>query len=226
MQCLGLAYAIYPLLEKLYGKDSEHLARRTRRYLVCFNTNPYLAAAILGFLVHMESQGEDMGDQGLALSGSLAGLYGALGDAFFWNGLKPMVSAVAVMIFFWRPGLWALVFLLCAYNLVHFGVRYTVYLHGLHRGIGVIETINSWHLPLVRNVMEFVTTASLAVTTFLLIDYFSLGGVTARTLPGLLMLTLVGWLGWRRKDLDSGQLHLLEILPAGGLVVLVCLIFF
>ena len=226
MQCMGLAYAIYPLLEKLYGKNSEHLARRTRRYLVCFNTNPYLAAAILGFLVHMEKQGEEMGDQGLALSGSLAGLYGAVGDAFFWNGLKPMVSALAVMIFFWRPGLWALVFLICVYNLVHLGVRYTVYLHGLHRGIGMIETINSWRLPLVRNAMEFVTTASLAVTAFLLVDYFALRESAARTAPFLLLLALIGWLVWRRKDLGGDRPRLLEIIPVGGFVVLVCLIFF
>ena len=226
MQCLGLTYAIYPLLEKLYGKNSEHLARRIRRYLVCFNTNPYLAAAILGFLVHMEKQGEEMGDQGLVLSGSLAGLYGAVGDAFFWNGLKPMVSAMAVMIFFWQPSLWALVFLLCAYNFVHLGIRYTVYLHGLHRGIGVIETINSWRLPLIRNIMEFVTTASLAVTAFLMVDYFDLRGPAARTIPFLLLLALISWLGWQRKNIDNGQSHLLKILPAGGLVVLICLLFF
>ena len=226
MQCLGLAYAIYPLLEKLYGKNSERLARRVRRYLVCFNTNPYLAAAILGFLVHMESQGEEMGDQGLALSGSLAGLYGAVGDAFFWNGLKPMVCAVAVMIFFLKPGIWALIFLFSGYNVVHLGMRYTVYLHGLHRGIGVIETINSWRLPLVRNIMEFVTTASLAVTAFLLVDYFGLrGDSAARMAPFLLVLGLVGWLMWQLKDSGGGRPHLLEVLPAGGLVVLLCLLF-
>ena len=226
MQCLGLAYAIYPLLEKLYAKNPEYLAQRTRRYMVCFNTNPYFAAAILGFLVHMESQGEEMGDQGLALKGSLAGLYGAVGDAFFWNGLKPMVSALAVMIFFLNPNLWALVFLFITYNFVHLGVRYTVYLHGLHRGIGVIETINSWRLPLVRNIMEFVTTASLAVTAFLLVDFFALRETTAaRTTPFLLILALIGWFGWQRKNRGGGQLRLLEVLPAGGVAVLLCLLF-
>ena len=226
MQCLGLAYAIYPLLEKLYGKNSEHLARRTRRYLVCFNTNPYMAAAILGFMVHMERQGEEMGDQGLALSGSLGGLYGAVGDAFFWNGLKPMVSSLAVMIFFWKPSLWALVFLICGYNVVHLGMRYTVYLHGLHRGIGVIETVNSWHLPAVRNGMEFVTSAALAVTAFLLVDFFGLRGLAAHTFPFLTILALIAWLGWRRKELGEGQPRLLESLPLGGVVVLISLLFF
>jgi len=200
MQCLGLAYAIAPLLEKLYGKDPEQLTRRTRRYLNCFNTNPYLAAAILGFLVHMESQSEEMGDQGLYLSSSLAGLYGAVGDSFFWNGLKPMTSAIAVMIFFWHPGLTAVLFLLLFYNLVHFGVRYMVYFCALHRGIGVLEKIDSCQLPLLRNIMGYITTVSLAVTTFLLVDYFDLKRELGSNLAYLLVLLLVAGLWWRKKS--------------------------
>ncbi len=200
MQCLGLAYAIAPLLEKLYGEDSEQLTRRTRRYLNCFNTNPYLAAAILGFLVHMESQSEEMGDQGLDLSSGLAGLYGAVGDNFFWNGLKPMTSALAVMIFFWHPGLMSVLFLLLFYNLVHFGVRYMVYFCALHRGIGVLEKIDSWRLPLLRNIMGYITTASLAVTTFLLVGYFDLQRELGGNFAHLLVLLLVAGFWWRKKS--------------------------
>lgn len=200
MQCLGLAYAIYPLLEKLYGKNSVQLTRRTRCYLNCFNSNPYLAAAVLGFFVHMESQGEEMGDQGLNLSSSLAGLYGAVGDNFFWNGLKPMTSALAVMIFFWRPGLAAIFFLLLFYNLVHLGMRYTVYLYAFHRGIRVLEKIDSWRLPLLRDIMEYVTTISLAVTTFLLVDYLNLKSVLGHDSSYLLLLSLLAaGLWWRKK---------------------------
>lgn len=199
MQCLGLAYAIAPLLEKLYGGDREKLTRRTRCYLNCFNTNPYLAAAILGFLVHMESQSEEMGDQGIYLSSSLAGLYGAVGDSFFWNGLKPMTSAIAVMIFFWHPGLTAILFLLLFYNMVHFGVRYMVYFLALHRGIGVLEKIDSWRLPLLRNIMGYITTASLAVTTFLLVDYFDLKREMGGNCAYLLVLLLIAGLWWRKK---------------------------
>ncbi len=204
MQCLGLAYAIYPLLKKLYGHDQAQLTRRTRCYLNCFNSNPYLAAGILGFLVHMESQGEEMGDQGLSLSSGLSALYGAVGDNFFWNGLKPMTSALAVMIFFWRPGLAAPVFLLLFYNLVHISIRYVVYLCGVHRGIGVLEKIDSWRLPLLRNIMEYITTASLAVTVYLMVDYFNLQRGFGADLFYLFMLLLVAGLWWYRKTGSKG----------------------
>ncbi|NPA25195.1 MAG: PTS mannose/fructose/sorbose transporter family subunit IID [Deltaproteobacteria bacterium] len=213
MQCLGLAYSIYPLLEKLYGDDDKKLTERLRRYLVCFNTNPYLGAAILGFLVHMESRGEEMGDQGLALSGNLAGLYGAVGDNFFWSGLKPMVSSLAVMIYFWRPGIWAPIFMLVAYNLVHLGMRYTVFLYGLHRGLGVIEVIDNWQLPAVKNAMEMVMAASLAMTVFLLVDYFHLAASPAGyRLVFILLLGLVAGLVWYRIQ-RNGQ----HFAFAGGL---------
>ena len=204
MQCLGLAYAIYPLLKKLYAKNPAQLTRRTRAYLNCFNSNPYLAAGILGFLVHMEKQGEEMGDQGLSLSSSLSALYGAVGDNFFWNGLKPMTSALAVMIFFWHPGLVAPLFLLFFYNLVHICIRYAVYLYGVHRGIGVLEKIDSWRLPRLRDIMEYITTISLAVTAFLMVDFFNVKSRFGANLFYLLILLLVAGLWWYKKTGGKG----------------------
>jgi len=200
-QSLGLAYAIYPLLERLYGSDREKLSGRLRRYLGCFNTNPYLAAAILGFLVHMESRGEEMGDHGLVLSGNLAGLYGAVGDSFFWSGLKPMVSALAAMVFFWRPGLVAPLLMLVVYNLVQLGLRYKIYLVGLKRGLGVVEMIDGWQLDRIKSWMEMVTAAALAVTVFLMVDFFELAASADSyryIFAGL--VGLVGVLVWYRKS--------------------------
>jgi PTS system mannose-specific IID component len=206
MQCLGLAYAIYPLLEKLYGKGSKKLNQRLKCYLVCFNTNPYLAAAILGFLVHMESQGEEMGDQGLALSGNLAGLYGAVGDNFFWGGLKPMVSVLAVMIYFWKPGLLAPLFLVLVYNVIHLGLRYSVFLYGLHRGIGVIEVIDRWHLPRFKEYMELVTAGALATTLFFAARFFGLSAAAGNGGLGFVVLLLVTvGLVWYRLRKNGGS---------------------
>jgi PTS system mannose-specific IID component len=200
-QSLGLAYAIYPLLAKLYGSDREKLADRLRRYLDCFNTNPYMAAAILGFLVHMESRGEEMGDYGLVLSGNLAGLYGAVGDNFFWSGLKPMVSALAAVLFFWRPGLAAPLFMLVAYNLVQLGLRYKIYLVGLQRGLEVIEMIDGWQLARIKSWMDMVTAAALAVTVFLMVDFLGLADSADSyryVFAGLVGVVAV--LVWHRKN--------------------------
>ena len=201
MQCLGLVYAIYPLLERLYGRDSRKLNERLRRYMICFNTNPYLAAAILGFLVHMESRGETMGDQGLALSGNLAGLYGAIGDSFFWSGLKPMVSVLAVTIYFWWPGLLAPLFLVVVYNAVHLGLRYAVFLYGLHRGIGVIEIIDRWHLPRCKDIMEMVTATGLAATLYFAVGYCDFAGRNGNNAPGFfILMAVIAGLVWQRRN--------------------------
>ena len=74
--------------------------------------------------------------------------------------------------------------------------------------------------------MEFVTTASLAVTAFLMVDFFALRGTAARTMPLFLLLALIGWFGWQRKNRDGGQPRFLDVIPAGGLAVLLCLLFF
>lgn len=222
MQCLGLAFAIYPLLENLYGDRPEDLRRRLRRYLVCFNSNPYMAAAILGFLVHMEKQGEAMGDQGLELSGSLAGLYGSVGDAFFWNGLKPLVCVLATAVYFWRPGLLAPLLLLLVYNVIHLGLRYAVFLYGLQRGIGVIETINSWHLPQLRAVMEQLTTALLAVIVYGLLRFYGYG-TEPKAAFLLLLLFGAGLFFWQRRR--EGRRPQLAQLFAAGLPVLLLALF-
>jgi hypothetical protein len=119
-----------------------------------------------------------------------------------------MTSAIAVMIFFWRPGLTSVLFLLLFYTLVHFGVRYIVYFSALHRGIGVLEKIDSWRLPLLRNIIGYVTTASLAVTTFLLVDYFDLKGECGgNRLVYLLVSLLVAGLWWRKKAVSESSFN-------------------
>ncbi len=50
MQSLGFAYAIEPVLRKLYPDQAEYESR-LRIHLEYFNTQPYLASFILGAVV-------------------------------------------------------------------------------------------------------------------------------------------------------------------------------
>src|SRR6202158_716611 len=58
MQNLGLAYALFPALKELYPNQDELMAA-VRRHLSFFNTHPYVAAALLGGVLHHELRSEE-----------------------------------------------------------------------------------------------------------------------------------------------------------------------
>ncbi|WP_375768098.1 PTS system mannose/fructose/sorbose family transporter subunit IID [Archangium gephyra] len=148
MQNLGLAYAIYPALERLYP-DKQALEAAVRRHLVFFNTHPYVAAAIVGGVLYHEqriARGEEPPDRVVAFKAALMGPLAALGDGFFWLSLKPATGAVCAALV---PLLeaWAAVVFLFLYNLVHLTLRARLYLLGLALGDRLVEAVARANLP-------------------------------------------------------------------------------
>jgi PTS system mannose-specific IID component len=148
MQNLGLAYAIYPALEKLYPERQE-LEAAVRRHLVFFNTHPYVAAAIVGGVLYHEqriARGEEPPDRVVAFKAALMGPLAALGDGFFWLSLKPATGAVCAALV---PLLaaWAAVLFLFLYNLVHLTLRARLYFMGLALGDRLVEAVARANLP-------------------------------------------------------------------------------
>ena len=72
--------------------------------------------------------------------------FAALGDSLFWNTLRPLCAALALL-FAYDGRLWAPLALLLSYNAAHFFVRARSYRVGLKKGIGLIEEIQRWRLP-------------------------------------------------------------------------------
>jgi PTS system mannose-specific IID component len=148
MQNLGLAYAVYPALERLYPEKGL-LEVAVRRHLVFFNTHPYVAAAIVGGVLHHEqriARGEETPDKVVAFKAALMGPLAALGDGFFWLSLKPATGAVCAALV---PVLdaWAAVVFLVLYNLVHFWLRAKLYVLGLSMGDRLVEAVARANLP-------------------------------------------------------------------------------
>jgi mannose PTS system EIID component len=148
MQNLGLAYALYPALERLYP-DKQALETAVRRHLVFFNTHPYVAAAIVGGVLYHEqriARGEEPPDKVVAFKAALMGPLAALGDGFFWLSLKPATGAVCAALV---PVLaaWAAVLFLVLYNLVHFTLRARLYWLGLSLGDRLVEAVARANLP-------------------------------------------------------------------------------
>jgi len=140
MQSLGFAYAIEPVLKKLYPDGAEYEAR-LRCHLEYFNTQPYLASFILGAVVRMEEDralNSLVDNDVVGLKSALMAPLGALGDSFFWGALKPLaaVGAVAlIMTGYW----WAPLLFLIFYNVWHLGLRAAMLFWGYNSRGNAVE---------------------------------------------------------------------------------------
>lgn len=82
MQALGFAYAMEPVLRKLFPNEADY-EEALNRHLVFFNTNPVVGAPlIIGSAIAMEEAGAPASAEGvkIALMGPLAGV----GDTIVW----------------------------------------------------------------------------------------------------------------------------------------------
>ncbi len=97
MQNGGFAYAMAPALKKLY-KTKEERAAALQRHLEFFNTQPYVAAPILGVSLALEEEKANGAPvDNAAIQGVKVGMMGPLagvGDPVFWFTLRPMIAAL------------------------------------------------------------------------------------------------------------------------------------
>lgn len=149
MQGLGFLYALYPALKWLYPAGQPRLAA-VRRHLRLFNTHPYFAAAILGGTVRYEERiasGLAEPEDALRFRDSLSAPLAGIGDAFFWNALRPACALLAALMAP-RLGLWAIAVFLVLYDVVHLSVRVWLYKLGYTRAQGLVLDLGRVHFPL------------------------------------------------------------------------------
>jgi mannose/fructose/N-acetylgalactosamine-specific phosphotransferase system component IID len=135
MQSLGFAFAIEPVLRKLYPDQAEYESRLWI-HLEYFNTQPYLASFILGAVIRMEEDrtiGRNVREDVSSLKAALMAPLGALGDTFFWGALKPFAAVVAVALLM-TGHWWAPLLYLLFYNICHVGLRVGMLFWGYRSG--------------------------------------------------------------------------------------------
>ncbi len=199
MQGLGCAYALSPALDALHPDGVEREAA-LERHLGLFNTHPYFSAAIVGALVRLEERvasgltpPERVGQLREALCAPLA----AIGDAFFWNALRPACALVAILA---TPalGLWSVALFLGLYNAVHLSARCWLFVSGYRHAEGIVAVIGRARLP-VRTLWLRRSAAVLAGATAAVAGgrALAVGGDTGTSLllglaAGLLLAPRVG----------------------------------
>ncbi len=148
MQNLGFAYAIDPALRRLY-EDPAKRSEALRRHLATFNCHPYTAAAIVGGAIHHEERvaaGEEPPGAPLAYKQVLQGPLAAVGDGFFWAGMRPFfgaLAAVGTLLLGWP----ALVASLVVYNALHLWLRWSLFRAGYRTGDAVVVRLAALSLP-------------------------------------------------------------------------------
>jgi PTS system mannose-specific IID component len=147
MQSIGFAYAIEPVLRRLYPDPAEYESR-IRLHLDYFNTQPYLASYILGAVIRMEEDratGRNTHSDVSGLKAALMAPLGALGDSFFWGALKPLAAVVAVALLmtgYW----WAPLMFLVIYNTWHVGLRAGMLFWGYRSGGNAVALMTRYSL--------------------------------------------------------------------------------
>jgi len=96
-QAIGFCVTLIPAIKRLYSKKSDQSAA-LKRHLEFFNTQPFIAAPIMGITAAMEEQkanGAPIDDA--AISSVKVGLMGPLagvGDPIFWGTARPVIAAI------------------------------------------------------------------------------------------------------------------------------------
>lgn len=147
MQSLGVLYILYPALRFIY-RDGD-LVLACQRHLQYFNTHPFMAGPILGTTLALEEE-RSLHTEGTLdvdeFKAMIMAPFAAMGDAFFWGGLRPLSAALALLVAaagcWWAP----LAFLLF-FNLPHGWALIAGLCGGYRHGSGMIARVQRYRLP-------------------------------------------------------------------------------
>jgi PTS system mannose-specific IID component len=194
MQSLGLLYVLEPAWPHLFP-DPERRQEAVKRHLSPFNTHPYAAAALVGgILFHEErlARGEGSVVEVVRFKQTLMGPLAALGDGFYWLGLRPATGALgAVLVPFLGP--WAVLVFLATYNTVHVATRIWLFVTGYRFGAGVVARLSALKVPAwSARLRSIAAGAAAAVGVWFAQTFGALGGHEVWLGLGCLALGVLG----------------------------------
>jgi mannose/fructose/N-acetylgalactosamine-specific phosphotransferase system component IID len=150
MQALGFAYAMEPVLRRLYPEKDEYAAA-LQRHLVFFNTSPVVGAPlIVGSAISMEEANAPTSAEGIkvGLMGPMAGIGDTLTYALY-NSIIFTIAASFALQGNWFGPIFALVFI----SIPYFLVRRWQFFWAYNRGRAIAADIG-------RGVLDKITMGS------------------------------------------------------------------
>lgn len=146
MQALGFCYSMVPVIKRLYpDPNSPERKAAIKRHLEFFNTQPFVAAPVLGVTIAMEEEranGKPIDDA--AINGIKVGLMGPLagvGDPIYWGTARPVFAALGAGLALTGSILGPLLFFVL-FNLVRLATRYYGVTYGYKKGLDVVQDMS------------------------------------------------------------------------------------
>jgi mannose/fructose/N-acetylgalactosamine-specific phosphotransferase system component IID len=235
MQALGFAYAMEPVLRKLFPKSEDYEAA-LKRHLVFFNTNPVIGAPlIIGSAIAMEEAGAPASAEGVkvALMGPLAGV----GDTIVWALYNSIIFTIGASMALSQNILgpiFVIVMVAVPYTLVRWWQFFWAYEQGkalaTSLGSGALERVTEGatilgliviggfipsivHLVTVADYKQDVTVAGKTVTQTVAVQQ-----QLDTILPFMLPIILTGFVYWLLKRYNLNPLWAIAIVFVFGIL--------
>lgn len=199
MQNVAYAYAMAPIIRRLYKDDKEKRAEALKRHLEFMSCTPHISTLLMGISGAMEEENaknENFDPKSInAVKSSLMGPVSGIGDSFFWGTLKLIAAGVGIALASQGNIMGPILFLLII-NIPHFILRYICLDKGFKYGTQFFKDVSGSNV--VTKVMEAASMLGLMV----------IGGMTASNVMLELSLT-VGSGEWA----EPIQTYLDQIMP-------------
>lgn len=163
MQNLGYAYAMIPVIKKLYDKHDDQV-KALNRHLEIFNTTPAVSTTIMGISAAMEEQNANDSNFDSnsinAVKASLMGPLAGIGDSLFWGTFRIIAAGIGVSLAT-QGNIFGPILFLIMFNIPHLFVRIAGLKLGYRVGVNSLERIQ--REGLMEKIMAMTTTVGLVV---------------------------------------------------------------
>jgi mannose/fructose/N-acetylgalactosamine-specific phosphotransferase system component IID len=236
MQALGFAYAMEPVLRKLFPNDADYEAA-LERHLVFFNTNPVVGAPlIIGSAIAMEEAGAPASAEGvkIALMGPLAGV----GDTIIWALYNSIIFTIGASLAL-QQNILGPIFVIMMVAIPYTVARYWQFMWAYGQGRSLATSLASGALERVTEgatvlglivIGGFIPSIVKIVTTWDYSQTLTVAGkqVTQKVpvqtqldaiLPFMLPVLLTGFVYWLLKRYNLNPLWAIAVVFIFGIVV-------
>jgi mannose/fructose/N-acetylgalactosamine-specific phosphotransferase system component IID len=236
MQALGFAYAMEPVLRKLFPNDADYEAA-LERHQVVFNTNPVVGAPrIIGSAIAMEEAGAPASAEGvkIALMGPLAGV----GDTIIWALYNSIIFTIGASLAL-QQNILGPIFVIVMVAIPYTVARYWQFMWAYGQGRSLATSLASGALERVTEgatvlglivIGGFIPSIVKIVTTWDYSQTLTVAGkqVTQKVpvqtqldaiLPFMLPVLLTGFVYWLLKRYNLNPLWAIAVVFIFGIVV-------